>query len=192
MKVFTVKQAAKICKVEPRSVIKWIERGRLKGAYKIPHSKDDYRIDRECLIAFMKENGIPLGDLDDGSMMRVLIVSSDPMLIEKLDREFTPQRSFSVKHANDGFTTGIEAESFHPECCVVDFSIGVIEATMICDNFRAKRIPGEVVLIAVAPEEIGLGSCDLKGISKICNKPFEGYLLAEEVRSLILGRRQLM
>lgn len=57
MKVFTTGQAAKICKVAPRTICKWFDSGRLRG-YRIPGSQDR-RIPREYLIKFLKEHGMP-------------------------------------------------------------------------------------------------------------------------------------
>ena len=61
-KVFTTGQVAKICKVAPRTVSKWFDSGRLRG-YRIPGSQDR-RIPREQLIRFLKEHGMPLGELE--------------------------------------------------------------------------------------------------------------------------------
>jgi excisionase family DNA binding protein len=61
--VFTTGQVAKICKVAPRTVIKWFDAGKLKG-YKIPGS-NDRRIPREALIRFLTEHGMPLGELSE-------------------------------------------------------------------------------------------------------------------------------
>ena len=82
MKVFTTGQVAKICKVAPRTVSKWFDSGRLKG-YRIPGSQDR-RIPREYLIKFLKEHGMPLGDLEDEAMAKVLVVGQDQLLIEAL------------------------------------------------------------------------------------------------------------
>lgn len=60
--LFTVGQVAKICKVAPRTVSKWFDSGRLRG-YRIPGSQDR-RIPREYLIRFLKEHGMPLGELE--------------------------------------------------------------------------------------------------------------------------------
>ena len=84
MKVFTTGQVAKICKVAPRTVSKWFDSGRLKG-YRIPGSQDR-RIPREYLIKFLKEHGMPLGDLEDEAMAKVLLVGQDQLLIENLKR----------------------------------------------------------------------------------------------------------
>ncbi len=114
MKVFTTGQVAKICKVAPRTVSKWFDSGRLKG-YRIPGSQDR-RIPREYLIRFLKEHGMPLGDLEDEAMAKVLIVAQDQVLIENLKRELPLERSFKVAIAASGFEAGIQAESFHPDC----------------------------------------------------------------------------
>ena len=94
MKVFTTGQVAKICKVAPRTVSKWFDSGRLKG-YRIPGSQDR-RIPREYLIKFLKEHGMPLGDLEDEAMAKVLIVAQDQVLIENLKRELPVERSFRI------------------------------------------------------------------------------------------------
>lgn len=53
---YTVREVAKICKVAPRTVEGWLRRGRLKG-YKIPNTHT-YRIPRERLAEFLRENGM--------------------------------------------------------------------------------------------------------------------------------------
>lgn len=54
---FTTGQVAKICKVAPRTVSKWIDSGTLKG-YRIPNSQDR-RVPREHLKAFLVDHDIP-------------------------------------------------------------------------------------------------------------------------------------
>ena len=71
MKVFTTGQVAKICKVAPRTVSKWFDSGRLKG-YRIPGSQDR-RIPREQLIRFLKEHGMPLGELEEEEWHKVML-----------------------------------------------------------------------------------------------------------------------
>lgn len=61
MSVFTVGEVAKICKVAPRVICKWLDSGRLKG-YRIPGSQDR-RIPREYLIKFLHEHGMPTDDV---------------------------------------------------------------------------------------------------------------------------------
>lgn len=61
-RVYTIHEAAKLCKVAPRTVSKWFDSGRLRG-YRIPGSQDR-RIPHEYLVRFLKEHGMPTDDLD--------------------------------------------------------------------------------------------------------------------------------
>ena len=175
MKVFTTGQVAKICKVAPRTVSKWFDSGRLKG-YRIPGSQDR-RIPREYLIRFLKEHGMPLGDLEDEAMAKVLIVGQDQVLIENLKRELPLDRSFKVAVAASGFEAGIQAESFHPDCIIVDFSIGRVEALQICQNLRRNTEYADTILIALLPDDGSSTSFDRSSINETFKKPFDAALL---------------
>ena len=190
MKVFTTGQVAKICKVAPRTVSKWFDSGRLKG-YRIPGSQDR-RIPREYLIKFLKEHGMPLGELEDETTAKVLIVSQDQVLIENLKRELPPEKSFKFATATSGFEAGLQAESFHPDCIVVDFSIGRTEALQICQNLRRNPEFAEVILIALLPDDGSMLSFDRSTINETFKKPFDVALLAERLRTLIGARKELV
>jgi PleD family two-component response regulator len=190
MKVFTVVQVAKICKVPPRTVSKWFDSGRLKG-YRIPGSQDP-RIPRKYLIEFLKEHGMPLGDLEDEAMAKVLIVAQDQVLIENLKRELPPEHSFKVAVAVSGFDAGIQAESFHPDCIVVDFSIGRAEALHICQNVRRTEKCSEVILIALLPDDGSSLNFDRSAINETFKKPVDAILLAERLWMLIDAKKELV
>ena len=87
-KVFTTGQVAKICKVAPRTVSKWFDSGRLRG-YRIPGSQDR-RIPREHLIKFLKEHGMPLGELEEEGLHKILIIGADKLFIDRI-RELLPE-----------------------------------------------------------------------------------------------------
>jgi len=46
---------------------------------------------------------MPLGDLEDEAMAKVLIVAQDQVLIENLKRELPVERTFTVPVAASGF-----------------------------------------------------------------------------------------
>ncbi len=190
MKVFTTGQVAKICKVAPRTVSKWFDSGRLKG-YRIPGSQDR-RIPREYLIKFLKEHGMPLGDLEDDAMAKVLIVAQDQVLLENLKRELSAEKSFRTSMAASGFEAGIQAESFHPDSIIVDFSIGQVEALQICQNLRRSSDFVDTILIALLPDDGTTASFDRSTINETFKKPFDSALLAERLRTLIGAKKELV
>lgn len=190
MKVYTTGQVAKICKVAPRTVSKWFDSGRLKG-YRIPGSQDR-RIPRDSLIKFLKEHGMPLGELEDETTAKVLVVAQDQVLIDNLKRELPPEKSYKLAIAASGFEAGLQAESFRPDCIVVDFSIGRTEALQICQNLRRNQEFADVILIALLPDDGGMTSLDPSTVNEIFKKPFDVALLAERIRTLVGAKKELV
>src|SRR5260370_7125903 len=133
-KLFTTAQVAKICKVAPRTVSKWFDSGRLRG-YRIPGSQDR-RIPREHLIKFLKEHGMPLGELEEEGLHKVLIIGADKLFVDRV-RELLPEDDdYKYELAHSGFEAGIQAESFHPDTIIIDLAMGRSDPFPIATNFR--------------------------------------------------------
>src|SRR5262249_38930833 len=103
--VFTTGEVAEICKLSQQTVIRCFDRGQLSG-YRVPGSKFR-RIPREALIQFMKDNGIPLDQLELGKT-RVLVVDDDAAIIEMLVELLERDGRFEVATATTGFDAGMK------------------------------------------------------------------------------------
>ena len=135
---------------------------------------------------------MPLGELEDEAFAKVLVVGQDQVLIENLKRELPPEKNFKVGVAASGFEAGIQAESFHPDCIIVDFSIGRTEVLQICQNLRRNKDFSEVILIALLPDDGQSYSFDRSSINETFKKPFDVALLAERLRTLIGAKKELV
>jgi len=135
---------------------------------------------------------MPLGDLEDEAMAKVLLVGQDQVLIENLKQKLPLDRSFKVAVAASGFEAGIQAESFHPDCIIVAFSIGRVEALQICQNLRRNPEYADTILIALLPDDGSSTSFDRSSINETFKKPFDAALLAERIRTLIGARKELV
>ena len=186
--IFTTGQVAKICKVAPRTVSKWFDSGRLRG-YRSPGSQAR-RIPREHLIRFLKEHGMPLGELEDEAMGKILLVGSDLMTRSSLN-EMISNDDFKIEIASSGFEAGIQAESIHPDCVVVDFVMGREEALMIAQNLRKNAEFHETVLIGLLSDDDNASGFDRSVFSETFRKPFDAALLAERIRTLVNRRKQM-
>ena len=148
--IFTTGQVAKICKVAPRTVSKWFDSGRLRG-YRIPGSQDR-RIPREHLIRFLKEHGMPLGELEDEAMGKLLLVGVESGVRGQL-MDLMPPGDYKTEAASSGFEAGIRAESLHPDCVVIDFGMGRHEASLIATNLRKNNDYADAVLVALLSDD---------------------------------------
>lgn len=187
--IFTTGQVAKICKVAPRTVSKWFDSGRLRG-YRIPGSQDR-RIPREHLIRFLKEHGMPLGELEDEAVGKVLLVGADQLIRSAL-REQMNNDSFKLDFANSGFEAGIQAESLHPDCVVIDFLMGRNEAVMIAQNLRKNSQYTDTVIVGLLSDDDNASGFDRTGFNETFRKPFDAALLAERIRTLVGRKKQLV
>jgi excisionase family DNA binding protein len=116
--VFTTGEAAEICKVSQQTIIRCFDSGRLKG-FRVPGSRFR-RIPRDALIAFMKENGIPIDALDNGKR-KVLVVDDDPEIVELFVDVLERDGRFEVKTASSGYDAGVLTHEFMPDLVILDY-----------------------------------------------------------------------
>lgn len=187
-KVFTTGQVAKICKVAPRTVSKWFDSGRLRG-YRIPGSQDR-RIPRDNLIRFLKEHGMPLGELEEEGWHKILIIGAEKLLIDRVRELLPDDEDYKYELANSGFEAGIQAESFHPDTIIIDLSMGRSEGLQISQNLRRNPHYEQSLLIALASEDEAAPEALVEfGFTDTFKKPFDVALLAEKVRTVADEKR---
>jgi excisionase family DNA binding protein len=188
-KVFTTGQVAKICQVAPRTVSKWFDSGRLRG-YRIPGSQDR-RIPREALIRFLKENGMPMGNLEEESWHKILIIGADKLFIDRVKEMLPEDDDFKYEVANSGFEAGSAAQSFHPDTIVIDLSMGRSEAIQIAQNMRRSPLFEQTLIVALASEdEANPEGLNAFGFNDAFKKPFDIALLAERIQTLVDEKRE--
>jgi excisionase family DNA binding protein len=186
--VFTTGQVAKICKVAPRTVSKWFDTGKLRG-YRIPGSQDR-RIPRDHLIKFLKEHGMPLGDLEEEGWHKVLIIGAEKLFIDRL-RELLPEDDdFKYELADSGFEAGLRAHAFHPDTIIIDLAMGRSEGLEIAQKMRRNPNSEQTLIVALASEdEANPEGLTQYGFNDAFKKPFDVALLAERVRTLADEKR---
>ena len=190
-KVFTTGQVAKICKVAPRTVSKWFDSGRLRG-YRIPGSQDR-RIPREQLIRFLKEHGMPLGELEEEEWHKILVIGAEKIFIDRLQELLPESDDFKYEIANSGFEAGIQAESFHPDTIIIDLAMGRSEALQIAQNLRRNAQYEATLIVGLASEdEANPEALTQYGYSEAFKKPFDVALLAERIRTIVEEKRENM
>ena len=133
--VFTTGEAAEICKVSQQTIIRCFDAGRLKG-FRVPGSRFR-RIPREALVAFMKENAIPVDALDNGKR-RVLVVDDDPDVLASLERGLRLS-GFEVSTAVDGAEALRSATETRPDAIVLDINMPVLDGVSVVVPTEAHR-----------------------------------------------------
>lgn len=188
-KVFTTGQVAKICKVAPRTVSKWFDSGRLKG-YRIPGSQDR-RIPREQLIRFLKEHGMPLGELEEEEWHKVLLIGTEKIFNDRIKELLPEDEDYKFQYANSGFEAGMLAGNFQPDTIIIDLGLGRSEAIQIVARLRADETHTGTLIVGLASEdEAAPEQLAQYGFNDIFKKPFDVALLGEKIRSIADAKRE--
>lgn len=136
--VLTSWQAAKICKVAPKTLNKWVDAGHLAG-YRIP--KSQYRrIPRENLIRFLEEHGMSV-PLELNDEWRVLLVGLGADLAKKLTKLLSATDECQVEAVGQLFEAGMAVHSFRPGAVVVDLSLGRSVMVEMLKRIRHREGP---------------------------------------------------
>ena len=133
---------------------------------------------------------MPLGELEDEAMGKLLLVGIDGAVKSSL-LSALPADEFKTEVAGSGFEAGIQAESLHPDCVVIDFGMGRNEALMIAQNLRKNPDYADTVLIALLSDDDNAAGFDRSFFNETFRKPFDSALLAERIRTLVNRKKQL-
>jgi excisionase family DNA binding protein len=131
--LFTTGEAAEICRVSQQTIIRCFDSGRLKG-FRVPGSKFR-RIPRASLIRFMRDNSIPLDNLDSGKR-KVLIVDDDAEIVELISDILTREGGFELRTASSGYEAGMITQQFRPDLILLDYMLPDVNGNVVCRTIR--------------------------------------------------------
>ncbi|MCE2027569.1 response regulator [Sessilibacter corallicola] len=183
VRVLTTGEAAKYCGVNFRTIIRWIERGRLK-AYKLP-GRGDHRIREDDFVVFLKENDFPIPEEFEAQSSRVLVVEDSKEMASAIARVLR-REGMDVAIAHDGFSAGAMMSSHKPRMITLDLKMpgldgfGVLE--FIRNNSEYKSIK---VLVISAEPPAALERALVEGASAVMEKPFDNIELVEKIQELL-------
>src|SRR6476659_1177129 len=118
---------------------------------------------------------MPFGYLESEVSHKVLVVGADAPLQSILRDHLRETDDFRFETAASGFEAGIRAESFHPDCIIIDLAVGRIEAGQIAQNLRKSPDHQDTILVALVSDEPGEETYSL-GFNDAFKKPFDGAL----------------
>ncbi len=182
--VYTTGEVADICKVSQQTVIRCFDSGKLKG-FRVPGSKFR-RIPRDSLLQFMRENSIPVVDMDSGKR-KVLIVDDDEAILEMLVELLERDGRFEVRVARSGYEAGMSTQEFEPDVMVLDYKLPDINGNKVCQTLRANSRFNHIKIIMISgvadPDEIA--ELRTAGADDFLRKPFQIDELIARILDLV-------
>lgn len=183
IQVLTTGEAAKYCGVNFRTVIRWIERGRLK-AYKLP-GRGDHRIQTQDFVAFLRDNNMPVPPELVGTNNRVLVIEDQPEMAAAIRRTLK-RAGYDVEVAKDGFIAGTMLMRHNPALVTLDLKMPGMDGYQVLNFIREQEDHSQVkVLVVSAETREGLARAKTSGADDILPKPFDNSELLAKVSQLI-------
>ncbi len=182
--VFTTGEAAEICQVSQQTIIRCFDAGRLQG-FRVPGSKFR-RIPRDALIKFMKDNGIPLDNLDSGRK-KVLVVDDDAEIVELFVNVLNRDGRFEVKTAASGYDAGVMTQEFMPDLVILDYMLPDINGNVVCQTIRSnpKFEHMKIVIVSGVVNQEEINELLQAGANEFVKKPFNIEKLIERMAELV-------
>jgi len=144
----TTGDIAKLCGVNFRTVIRWIQRGHLK-AFQLP-GRGDNRVQVADFISFLKENNMPIPEELIPDVQRVLIVEGEEKVAGAMEKALRGA-GFDTQVATDGFQAGALAGSFDPGVMIVDVGMKGVDGPQAIKVIRSDARLGLARVIALTP-----------------------------------------
>jgi len=181
---FTTGMVAEICKVSQQTVIRCFDTGKLEG-FRIPGSRFR-RIPRQSLIKFMRENNIPLHNLESGKK-KVLIVDDDEEIVELIGDVLVRDGRFEIRSALSGYDAGIQTQVFRPDLILLDYMLPDVNGNVVCQTIR-KNPEFDYIRIIIVSGVIKQDEIDqlLKsGAEDFIKKPFDITELTDKITTVL-------
>ena len=182
--LFTTGEAAGVCNVSQQTIIRCFDSGRLKG-FRIPGSKFR-RIPRESLIAFMRENGIPTGNFEDGKK-KVLIVDDDAEILELIADVLVRDGRFEVKTAASGYEAGIMTHQVNPDLIILDYMLPDINGNVVCKTIKSNPdfAATKIIIVSGVVNQTEIEDLLKAGAEDFMKKPFNIAELIEKISGVL-------
>ena len=185
MKTLSTGDIAKLCDVNLRTVIRWIERGSLKG-FKLP-GRGNNRVRIEDFMSFLIEHDIPIPAELQEDNNKVLVVDDEPAIARAIQRVLRTH-SLVANVAADGFQAGTMLMKERPLIVTLDLSMPGLSGYDVLSFVReTPEIAGTKILVISALGTDALQKALDLGADAVLNKPFENQELVDAI-NLLLGR----
>jgi len=182
MKSFSSGDVAKVCDVNPRTVIRWIEAGKL-NAFKLP-GRGNNRVKHSDLLDFLQENQIPIpNELAIEQEKLCFIVSKEKHLIRHAQR-IARNSGFVTEVYQFGMDAGIEVASSKPAVIVIDNQTARVSAFSLMDVIKNRLDYMPYVIIFDENSHNGVATERGSRIYHMA-KPIDNYALAMVLESII-------
>ena len=194
-KFLTTGQVARICGVNFRTVLRWIQKGYLQ-ANRLP-GRGDHRISHEELKVFLVKNQMPVPAemytagkpiphvATENSVTRILIVEDDLASANSIQR-ILKSEGYETKIATGGFEAGIQLSEYRPALITLDFHMNGMNGSDVLRLMKESPQFQKIKVLIVSGDTTGKAEASLQsGAHGFIAKPFQRTAFLTLVKDLL-------
>lgn len=183
MKSLTTGEIAKHCDVNLRTVIRWIDNGKLKG-YKLP-GRGNNRVRSEDFVSFLRQHQMPIPQEFQTQQHKILIVD-DELQVAKAIQRVVNRMGLTNQIATDGFQAGAMLGTFEPNLMTLDLSMPGLDGFEVLKFTRSKETFANTKIIVIsALDQSKLDKALEFGADAALSKPFTNNDLRAKINELL-------
>jgi excisionase family DNA binding protein len=145
---FTTFEISQICGVNPTTVQNWVKAKKLK-AYHTPGGHR--RIQREDLIAFLKQFGMPIpAELNQGTTL-VMIVDDETEILELLETLLkSGDKDVEIIKAQGGVEALVMIGERKPDLLILDIMMPAMNGYEVCRKLKSSLNTQNIKIVAIS------------------------------------------
>lgn len=178
MKTLTSGEIAEYCDVNLRTVIRWIESGKLKG-FKLP-GRGNNRVLVEDFITFLREHDMPIPEQLTGLASSSILIVDDEMPVAKSIQRIARRAGYETMVATGGFQAGVMLSQHKPKVMTLDLSMPGMDGYSVLQFTREQASYKHMKIIVIsALDTISLERALAMGADAVLAKPFSNHDLTQ-------------
>ena len=178
---YTTGEVARLCQVTKRTVIKWIDSGKLQG-YTIPGSLHR-RVAADSFRQFLRTHKMP--DLLGAVRRRILVVDDDRDLLELLQDALRDQ--FDVDVASSALEAASRLPVFQPDVILLDIRLPDLSGLEVCRHFQSYKSERKVPILTMSAYGGEIDPAEVRrcGADAFLPKPLKMADLKKRIASMV-------
>ncbi len=183
----TTGEVADFCHVTYRTVLKWVEDGKIK-AYRTPGNHS--RIHPGDFVDFLKEYHMPIPEIFHAQQTmnkKILIVDDDKNMANSIKRVLRNAGNYEIELAYNGFDAGRKFIGFDPDLVILDIRMPGMDGYEVTKNIKETSLGKRVKIIAISAffEQEGKNRIEKIGVDACLDKPFNSDVLFKKIKELL-------
>lgn len=178
MKTLTSGEIAEYCDVNLRTVIRWLESGKLKG-FKLP-GRGNNRVLVADFIEFLERHDMPIPNALMSQAKQSILIVDDELPVAKSIQRVARRAGYDTFIATGGFQAGMMLSQHQPTVMTLDLSMPGMDGYSVIQYTREESKSKALKIIVIsALDDNSLNKALELGADAALTKPFSNHDLTE-------------